>query len=57
MTKLEKSGLKLARMIVEKAQFWRDWFGGSDCPKDEIEDLAQKIVQEYDAKQQNNKGD
>lgn len=46
MTKLEKDGLKLAKMIVEKAYYMLHMFGESGCPDDEIEKLAKKIVEE-----------
>lgn len=46
MSKLEKDGLKLARMIVDKADLMRHMFGESGCPDDEIEVLARQIVKQ-----------
>jgi len=46
MSKLEKDGLKLARMIVDKADLMRHMFGESGCPDDEIEILARQIVKQ-----------
>lgn len=48
MSDLKDDGLKLARMIVDKADLMRHMFGESGCPDDEIEVLARQIVQKYE---------